>query len=173
MTSSLVGSEMCIRDSFCSHQPKKWLQWLPWAEWHYNTTFHTSSKLTPYEVVYGQPPPAVPTYESGTTKVDLVDRSLQERGRILSQLKTNLVSAQVRMKQHADKHRSERSFEVGDMVFLRLVPYQHQSLATHPFISFSHGFMVLLRCCRRLVKWLIKLTYLPHQNFTQFSMFLA
>ncbi|KAM1904015.1 hypothetical protein ACFX13_041456 [Malus domestica] len=37
------------------------------------------------------------------------------------------------MKQQADKHRSERSFEVGDMIFLRLVPYQLQSLAKHPF----------------------------------------
>nr|XP_028964667.1 uncharacterized protein LOC108169704 [Malus domestica] len=123
------GLETYLR-CFCSHQPKKWVHWLPWAEWHYNTTFHTSSKLTPYEVVYGQPPPAVPTYESGATKIDLVNRSLEERGRILSQLKTNLLSAQVRMKQQADKHRTERSFEVGDM---RLVPYQHQSLAKHPF----------------------------------------
>ncbi|TQD79411.1 hypothetical protein C1H46_035018 [Malus baccata] len=37
------------------------------------------------------------------------------------------------MKQQADKHCSERSFEVGDMVFLRLVPYHHQSLTKHHF----------------------------------------
>jgi hypothetical protein len=29
-----------------------------------------------------------------------------------------------RMKQQADQHRSERSFEVGDWVFLRLQPYK-------------------------------------------------
>lgn len=126
------GLETYLR-CFCSHQPKKWVPSLPWAKWHYNTTFHTYSKLTPYEVFYGQPPPTMPTYESGATKIDLVDQSLQERNRILSQLKTNLVVAQVCMKQQADKHRSERSFEVGDMVFLRLVPYHHQSLAKHPF----------------------------------------
>ena len=32
------------------------------------------------------------------------------------------------MKQQADQHRSERSFEVGDWVFLRLQPYKQMSL---------------------------------------------
>ena len=32
------------------------------------------------------------------------------------------------MKQHADQHRSERSFVVGDWVFLRLQPYKQMSL---------------------------------------------
>jgi hypothetical protein len=36
--------------------------------------------------------------------------------------------AQNRMKQQADHHRSERSFEVGDWVFLRLQPYKQMSL---------------------------------------------
>jgi hypothetical protein len=33
-----------------------------------------------------------------------------------------------RMKQQSNQHRSERSFEVGDWVFLRLQPYKHMSL---------------------------------------------
>ena len=32
------------------------------------------------------------------------------------------------MKQQDDKHRSERTFQVGDMVFLRLQPYKQSSL---------------------------------------------
>lgn len=40
---------------FCSLQPKKWLTWLPWAEYTYNTAFHSATKLCPYEVVYRQP----------------------------------------------------------------------------------------------------------------------
>lgn len=46
----------------------------------------------------------MPTYESRATKLDLVDWNLQEKGRILSQLKTNLATAQVKMKQQTDKH---------------------------------------------------------------------
>jgi hypothetical protein len=36
--------------------------------------------------------------------------------------------ARNRMKQQADQHHSERSFEVGDWVFLRIQPYKQMSL---------------------------------------------
>jgi hypothetical protein len=44
-------------------------------------------------------------------------------------IKQHLSRAQVRMKQQADKHRSERQFEVGDKVFVKLQPYVQSSLA--------------------------------------------
>lgn len=62
---------------FSNLQPKQWLKWLPWAELSYNTSFHFAAKLTPYEVVYRQPPPHVPTYEAGTTKIDLMDHWIE------------------------------------------------------------------------------------------------
>ncbi|XP_070676339.1 uncharacterized protein [Malus domestica] len=37
------------------------------------------------------------------------------------------------MKTQANKHRIERSFDVGDFVYLMLVSYQQKSLALHPF----------------------------------------
>jgi len=43
-------------------------------------------------------------------------------------LKDNLAKAQNRMKKYADSHRTERSFEIGDMVFLRLQPYRQISV---------------------------------------------
>ncbi|CAN6720302.1 unnamed protein product [Malus baccata var. baccata] len=87
--------------------------------------------MTPFEAVYGYVPHLVPAYESGITKVDSVEQSLKERDNILSLLKNNLVAAQGKMKVQADKKRIERVFEVGDWVYLILVPYQHKSLATH------------------------------------------
>jgi hypothetical protein len=33
------------------------------------------------------------------------------------------------MKKQADKHRQERSFEIGDLVYLKLQPYVQTSLA--------------------------------------------
>jgi hypothetical protein len=41
----------------------------------------------------------------------------------------HLNSAQHRMKQQADKNRSERQFVVGDLVFLKLQPYVQASVA--------------------------------------------
>lgn len=49
---------------------------------------------------------------------------LQEKQALLSRLKDNLAQAQSRMKKYADKQRSERSFSVGDMVYLKLQPYR-------------------------------------------------
>ncbi|KAM1133241.1 hypothetical protein ACFX19_043220 [Malus domestica] len=116
---------------FCSLQPRRWAIWLSWAEWSYNTGYHTATKMTPYEIVYGQPPPLVSFYDSGTTKVASVDQALQERNRVLAVLKANLQAAQNRMKVQSDKKRTERVFEVGDWVYLRLVPYQFMSLSSH------------------------------------------
>jgi hypothetical protein len=46
-----------------------------------------------------------------------------------SLIKQHLLRAQARMKVQADKHRSERSFAVGDWVYLKLQPYVQSSLA--------------------------------------------
>ena len=40
-----------------------------------------------------------------------------------SLIQQHLSRAQTRMKRQADKHRSERSFAVGDWVFLKVQPY--------------------------------------------------
>ena len=45
-------------------------------------------------------------------------------------LKVHLAVAQARLKTQANRHRQERSFVVGDWVFLRLQPYRQQSLAS-------------------------------------------
>ncbi|KAE9611636.1 putative nucleotidyltransferase, Ribonuclease H [Lupinus albus] len=113
----------------CSDTPLQWVKWLPLAEWWYNTTFHTSIQATPYEIVYGQPPPAYLPYLLGESKVELVDRSLVKRDEMLKLLKFHLRRAQDRMKQIADKYRTYRQFLVGDLVYVKLHPYRQVSVA--------------------------------------------
>ena len=43
-------------------------------------------------------------------------------------LKENLQHAQNQQKMYTDRHKTERTFEVGDMVFLRLQPYRQSTL---------------------------------------------
>ena len=118
---------------FVGGQPKKWVQWLPWAKWCFNTAYHTSSRYTPFELVYGYPPPHIVPHEVGSTKVASVEQGMIERDGLLSVLKHILQLAHNRMKVHADRKRTERQFDVGDMVYLKLVPYQLQSLVNHSY----------------------------------------
>ena len=60
----------------CTDTPREWARWLALAEYWYNTTYHSATDVTPYEVVYGQPPPTHTPYLAGSTAVDSVDRSL-------------------------------------------------------------------------------------------------
>ena len=78
-------------------------QWLPLAEWWYNTSYHTTTCMTPFEVVYGQKPPSVLSYLPGASKVQAVDLTLTSREAILHTLKENLVMAQNHMKKQADQ----------------------------------------------------------------------
>jgi hypothetical protein len=48
---------------------------------------------------------------------------IQESQDILKTLKDNLEMARNQQKMYADRHRVERNFEVGDLVYLRLQPY--------------------------------------------------
>jgi hypothetical protein len=57
-----------------------------------------------------------------------VEDHIENQQQVLQILKDNLTMAQNHMKQQADQHRSERIFEVGDWVFLRLQPYKLMSL---------------------------------------------
>ncbi|TYK10815.1 Transposon Ty3-G Gag-Pol polyprotein [Cucumis melo var. makuwa] len=114
---------------FCNEQPNKWHQFIPWAELWYNTTFHSSTRTTPFQTVYGRPPPPLISYGDKKTPNDEVEALLKERDLAISALKENLTIAQNRMKKFADSKRRELKFKVGDEVYLKLRPYRQRSLA--------------------------------------------
>ena len=100
--------------AFTCDRPHQWAEWLPLAEFWFNTNFHTSLKLTPFEALYGFLPPKLQAYIPGTTRVDVLDSLLSQRQEVLATLKDHLLAAKERMKLCADKHRVARSFQLGD-----------------------------------------------------------
>lgn len=110
-------------------RPKHWVKWLPLAEWWYITSYHSSIGVTPYEAMYGQAPPSWKDYIPGSTPIEATDTTLQDRQTMMHVLKTHLQQSQNRMKQLADQHRSERSFEVGQWVYLKFQTYRQQTVA--------------------------------------------
>lgn len=93
--------------------------------------------MTPFEAVYGIPPPNIGSYIPGTSRVEAVDEYLRDRDTILRELRHNLLKAQDIMKSQADRHRREVTFEVGDYVYLKLQPYRQTSVAFRRSLKLS------------------------------------
>ncbi|KAI9161896.1 hypothetical protein LWI28_021814 [Acer negundo] len=67
------------------------------------------------------------TYK-GTTRNEEVERKLMARDEVVAKVKKELEKAQGRMKKYYDQGRRDVSFELGDLVYLKLQPYQQKSL---------------------------------------------
>lgn len=55
--------------NYASDKQAQWDKWLPLAEWWYNTTYHTSTKMTPFQALYGYEPPRIKTFLTDSPKV--------------------------------------------------------------------------------------------------------
>ncbi|KAI0520044.1 hypothetical protein KFK09_007509 [Dendrobium nobile] len=114
---------------FVSETPKQWAKWLVWAEYWYNTSFHSATKMTPFKVLYGRDPPHLVHYSHSSTPISAVDQHLKERNQVLEELKRHLLRAQQLMKKQADGKRRDIQFAVGDKVCLKLRLYRQMTIA--------------------------------------------
>nr|GEZ49807.1 retrotransposon-related protein [Tanacetum cinerariifolium] len=132
---------------------KQWLKWLTLTESWSNTNFHTSIHTTPYEAVYGKAPPIHIPYIGGESKVDLVDKTLSESEADVETFKFHISRAQSRMKSHDDKGRTDKQFDCGDWVFLKLQPYRQVSLRKATETSFHQSSLGHSKSYKRLENW--------------------
>jgi hypothetical protein len=99
-------------------RPRSWLQWLPWAEFCYNSSYQIALQATPFQGVYGRQPPAPLKYETGTSHVAAVDVQLRDRDEFLQQIWERLLLSQDAMKAQSDSKRRALEFAIGDWVWL-------------------------------------------------------
>jgi hypothetical protein len=120
--------------------PRQWRRLLPLAELWYNLCFHTAIGCSPFQALYGHEPNfgTIPELESATATP--VTGFLSERATHLAILTRNLEAAQKRMKRNADRQRTEKEFQVGESVLLRLQPYAQTSVVNRPFPKLSYKF---------------------------------
>lgn len=125
---------------FVGEQPTKWLDWLPWAKYSYNTSTHTTIKVSPFEAVYGVPSPVELSYVPGTTTVHDVDEFLHDRAQILKDLHQNLIVAWDYMKTRANRNRRDVTFDIGNYMYSKLQPYRQWSIMLHHSLKLSPRF---------------------------------
>ena len=106
----------------------KWIKWLHLAEYWYNTTHHMLAGMSPFKELYGYDSPSILDIILRESKCPAAQDTIHEMQEIIRNLKDNLTVAINRMKQQTNKKRIEKSFEEGDMVFVRLQPYKQTTL---------------------------------------------
>ena len=99
-----------------------WEENFPLVEFAYNISYQESIQMAPYEALYGRPcrSPICWTEvgKSSITGPDLIRDTSEKMSLILQ----HLLTAQSRKKSYADVRRRPLEFEVGDHVFLKVIP---------------------------------------------------
>jgi hypothetical protein len=109
-------------------EPKKWCDWLPAAEFWYNSSHHTAINMSPFEALYEYAPPLLtelPALENLSTEAQT---TLADKEQMISILQRNLAKAQKKMKKFADAKRTPRTFALGDLVYLKMQPHREHAL---------------------------------------------
>ena len=95
---------------------------MPLVEFAYNNSYQASIRIAPYEAFYGRPcrSPLCWTEEGESSIIgpDLI-RDTSEK---VSLIRQHLLTARSRQKSDADVRRRPLEFEVGDHVFLMVMP---------------------------------------------------
>uniref|UniRef100_A0A2N9F483 Integrase catalytic domain-containing protein n=1 Tax=Fagus sylvatica TaxID=28930 RepID=A0A2N9F483_FAGSY len=65
--------------AFAADKPSLWVEWLPLAEYWFNTNYQTSTKLSPFEAMYSYLPYRLIEFMSGLTRVAAVEDLLEHR----------------------------------------------------------------------------------------------
>ena len=130
--------------------PSKWSEFLSYAESWYNTKFHSATKMTPFEALYGYKPINNNPLMAGDTTIEAVDYTIRTREEIATILHKNLRKAQGRMQLYANKNRTNKEFVVGDWVYLKLQPFKQQSIPNSAFHKLAARFYGPYRTVERV-----------------------
>ena len=101
-----------------------WEKHLPLVEFAYKYSYHRSIGMSPYEALYGQtcrtPLCWTQVGERSMIGPEIVEETTEKIKFIQDKMKTS----QDRQKHYADKRRKELEFEVGDIVYLKMITFK-------------------------------------------------
>lgn len=92
------------------------------VEFAYNSSWHSSIRMTPFEAMYGYNCSTPLSFSDPGNKVEISQQMLERMDQELNKIRQNLREAQKRHKLYYDKNRRPLTFDLGDMVFLKVIP---------------------------------------------------
>lgn len=116
----------------CFTNPKSWNRWLSLAQWWYNATYHSAIRRSHFEAMFGYRSTLLPAISESSPTMAKVGHYFQQRQQLLTVLKQELANARNQMKQIADRRRSDRTFEIGDLVYLKVRRFLQQPYTVVP-----------------------------------------
>lgn len=108
--------------NFTSEPQNDWDKWIPFAMFSYNTSVHSTTKLTPFELLFGikaNLPNSLTTYpEFQYYYEDYVEEMLNKMKQSRQLARENSLQAKEINKTYYDKTATKKQFEIGDLVLL-------------------------------------------------------
>nr|GEW54595.1 putative reverse transcriptase domain-containing protein [Tanacetum cinerariifolium] len=103
---------------------KGWVKHLPLVEFSYNSSYHASIKVAPYEALYGQkcrsPVCWAKVGESQLIGLEMIQETTEK----IILIKQMIQAAQDRQKSYTDRKRNPMRFKVEDRVMLKVSPWK-------------------------------------------------
>ena len=101
---------------------RSWDKSLPYAEFSDDNSYQASLKISPFEALYGRKC-RTPLYWNETRESQVFGLEvLKNTEKQVQRIRENLRIAQSRQKSYTDNRRIELTFEVGDLLYLKVSP---------------------------------------------------
>jgi hypothetical protein len=101
---------------------KNWDKCLSLAEFAYNNSYQSSLKMAPFEALYGRRCRTPINWSQPGEREIFGPDLVSEAERKVKIIRKNLEASQARKKSYHDKRRKPLQFEVGDYVYLKVLP---------------------------------------------------
>ncbi|CAN6679304.1 unnamed protein product [Malus baccata var. baccata] len=101
-----------------------WHDCLDLMEFAYNNNFHSSIGMSPFGALYGKSCHTPLCWSEVGERVLVGPEIVEETTQNIQAIRSNLKAAEDRQKSLADRHATDRMYNIGDWVFLKLLPWK-------------------------------------------------
>eukprot|EP00253_Pinus_taeda_P017384 PITA_17384 len=106
--------------AYVMQQPMLWEEYLHLVEFVYNNGYHTSTQMSPFEVLYGQKCRTPSSWGGPEDRLSLGPDMLKDMEDMVKRVRANLKASQGRQKNFADWKRRFKEYLVGDHVYIKI-----------------------------------------------------